>query len=286
MVPLILEKIYRKQLKPKLERFSMRMLLRTPGINRQIKHTIRRKLIDLFGGEFREIIIGGAALNHEVESFLTEIGFPFTIGYGMTECGPLISYAPWNARQLGSAGRTIDVLEAKVIDPDPGSGIGEVCVRGENVMLGYYKSETATAETIDSEGWLHTGDLGTVDADTFIFLKGRCKSLILGASGQNIYPEEIEAKLNNMPCVLESVVIDRNEKLVALVFPDMEWIDQHGIAEADLAKIMENNRKDLNAQLPGFAQVTRIDLYPREFEKTPSKKIKRFLYTILGEPRE
>lgn len=286
MVPLILEKIYRKQLKPKLERFMMRMLLKTPGMSGHIKHTIRKKLIALFGGEFREIIIGGAALNHEVEAFLTGIGFPFTIGYGMTECGPLISYAPWDARRIGSAGSTIDVLESKVIEPDPDTGIGEVCVRGENVMMGYYKNDAASVEAIDPDGWLHTGDLGTIDSDSFIYLKGRCKSMILGASGQNIYPEEIEAKLNNMPCVLESVIIERNEKLVGLVYPDMECVDQRGITESDLSRLMEVNRLELNKQLAVYAQVFRIELYPREFEKTPSKKIKRFLYTILSESRE
>jgi long-chain acyl-CoA synthetase len=277
-VPLIMEKIYKKQLLPVLEKPSMKFLLNVPGINKVIHKKIRTKLIDVFGGNFHEIVIGGAALSKDVELFLNKIKFPFSIGYGMTECGPLISYAGWDKTKLGSAGKLVDNMEVKIDSSDPYNEVGEIMVRGENVMMGYYKNEKATKEVIDNDGWLHTGDLGIIDSENFIFIKGRSKSMLLGPSGQNIYPEEIEAKLNNLNYILESVVIENKGRLVALVYPDNETAKNDGVQEVQLEAIMENHRKNLNKELPVYMNLSRIRIYPEEFEKTPKKNIKRFLY--------
>ncbi len=281
-VPLILEKIYRKQIKVMLDKGSIKLLGKTPVLKGMLHRKINTKLKNAFGGEFFQIVIGGAALNAEVEAFLREIGFPCTVGYGMTECGPLISYSDWRETRFRSVGRVVDTLEARIDAPDPETGVGEICVRGENVMTGYYKNDEAGREAIDDEGWLHTGDMGTMDDEGFIYIKGRSKNMILGPSGQNIYPEEIEAKLNYMPFVQESLVLERNGRIVALVYPDMELVEKKNLSESTLRERMEENLKALNDKLPAFSNVAEIELYPEEFEKTPSKKIKRFLYTIAS----
>lgn len=279
-VPLVIEKIYKKQLLPKISKGSMKTLLKVPGLNGVIHKKIRQKLVDVFGGNFHEVVIGGAALNQEVELFFNKIKFPFSIGYGMTECGPLISYANWDKTKLGSAGKIVDSMEVTIDSPDPYKEVGEILVRGENLMLGYYKNPEATKAALDADGWLHTGDLGLIDKENFIFIKGRSKSMILGPSGQNIYPEEIEARLNNLSFVMESVVVDKDHKLVALVYPDYEAVDKQGISEQGLQEIMENHRKMLNNELPSYMNLTGIRIYPEEFEKTPKKSIKRFLYSL------
>ncbi|UCH94153.1 MAG: AMP-binding protein [Candidatus Aminicenantes bacterium] len=282
-VPLLIEKIYKTRLKPELDKAAIKVLTKVPGLSGLIHKKIRQKLIEVFGGNFLEIVIGGAALNEEVENFLKKIKFPFTVGYGMTECGPLISYTPsWVGHKKFSVGRLMDTLEIRVDSSltHTTDGSGEIQVRGENVMTGYYKNEEATKETIDENGWLHTGDIGMLDGDGFIYIKGRHKDMLLGPSGQNIYPEEIEAKLNNMPYVEESLVIEKDKQIVALVYPNMEAVDAEGLNEKDLQDKMEANRELINQQLPGYSRVTKIELFPEEFEKTPTKKIKRFLYTI------
>jgi Long-chain acyl-CoA synthetases (AMP-forming) len=280
-VPLIIEKIYKKQILPTLNKRPMKMLLSVPLLDKKIFQQVNKKLTDVFGGNFIEIIIGGAPLNAEVEEFLKKIKFQFTVGFGMTECGPLISYASWKENQLGSCGKILPTLEIMIDSPDPQNLVGEILVRGENVMIGYYKNEEATNIAISPEGWLHTGDLGVIDSEGFIYIKGRSKSMILGPSGQNIYPEEIEAKLNNMPFIQESLVVERNNRLVALIYPDYEAADEAGINTNDLEIIMEENRKNLNELLPTFMQLAKTKLYPEEFEKTPKKSIKRFLYSTV-----
>ena len=278
-VPLILEKIYKNQILPMISKGAMRWTLAVPFLDSLIYSKIRKKLIDAFGGEFEQVIVGGAALNHEVEEFLHKIKFPFTVGYGMTECGPLISYTPWREFIVGSAGKTIPVMESKVLSSDPEHIPGEICVRGANRMKGYYKNPKATEEVIDKDGWLHTGDMGTRTPDGTLFLRGRNKTMILSSSGQNIYPEEIEAKLNNMPYVAESLVVERDGKLAALVYPDYEAVDKLGLGIADLDSTMENVRKELNKIVAPYEQISKIILMQHEFEKTPKKSIKRFLYT-------
>ncbi len=281
-VPLVIEKIYKKNLKPKLDKPALKILTKVPGINSVILKKIRQKLIDVFGGNFLEIVIGGAALNEEVENFLMKIKFPFTIGYGMTECGPLISYIQAPRHKKGAVGTVMDTLKVR-IDPSvtgASDGTGEIQVKGENVMLGYYKNEKATEETIEKDGWLHTGDIGFIDDEGYIYIKGRHKSMLLGASGQNIYPEEIEAQLNNMPYVEESLVIEKDKKFVALVYPNMEAVDSEKLSEQQLLDKMEHNRKTINEQLPAFVKISKIELYPKEFDKTPTRKIKRYLYTF------
>lgn len=278
-VPLILEKIYKNQILPMISKGTVRWTLMVPLLDTLVYSKIRKRLIDAFGGEFNQVIVGGAALNHEVEEFLHKIKFPFTVGYGMTECGPLISYSPWNEFIPGSAGKTIPDMESKVLSSDPENVPGEICVRGVNRMKGYYKNPEATEAVIDSEGWLHTGDMGTRNSDGVLFLRGRNKTMILSSSGQNIYPEEIEAKLNNMPFVAESLVVERDGKLVALVYPDYEAMDKLGVALADMDSTMENVRKELNKIVAPYEQITKIVLMPNEFEKTPKRSIKRFLYT-------
>ena len=278
-VPLIIEKIYKKQIQPLLAKPSMRWVLSIPFLDQPVLGQIRKRLIDAFGGEFSEIVIGGAPLNAEVEEFFNKIKFPFTVGYGMTECAPLISYSHATDFKPKSSGKLLDSMEAKIIHPSPDTGIGEICVRGENVMTGYYKNPEATALIFDQDGWLHTGDLGKVDAEGNVFIRGRNKTLILSASGQNIFPEEIEAKLNNMPFVMESLVIETNKKLIALVYPDYDGLDVEHIDQNKLDFLMEENRKSLNMMLASYEKVSKIQLFPHEFEKTPKKSIKRYLYS-------
>ncbi len=282
LVPLIVEKIYKKQIQPLLSKPRLRWVLSIPFLDQPILNQIRKKLMEAFGGEFSQIVIGGAPLNAEVEEFFHKIKFPYTIGYGMTECAPLISYSDYREFAPKSAGKLLDIMEAKLDNQDPETGIGEICVKGENVMTGYYKNTEATDSVIDKEGWLHTGDLGTIDEKGNIFIRGRNKSMILGASGQNIYPEEIEAKLNNMPYVLESLIIDGHGKLIALVYPDYEAVDADKINEKQLEEVMEENRKSLNSIVASYETVSKIKLYPNEFEKTPKKSIKRYLYNNVA----
>jgi len=277
-VPLIIEKIYKKQIQPLLARPSMRWVLSIPFLDQPVLAQIRKKLIDAFGGEFSEIVIGGAPLNAEVEEFFSKIKFPFSVGYGMTECAPLISFSHAHDFIPKSSGKLLDVLEAKIMEPNPVTGVGEICVRGENVMQGYFKNPEATSLILDQDGWLYTGDLGTIDEEGNVYIRGRNKTMILSASGQNIYPEEIEAKLNNMPFVMESLVIESNKKLIALVCPDYEALDFEHIEQNQLDNLMEENKKLLNSMVASYESVSKIQLYPHEFEKTPKKSIKRYLY--------
>ena len=277
-VPLILEKIYRKQIVPMITRRAIRWALAVPLIDGAIYAKIRHKLVEAFGGEFEEVIIGGAPLNSEVEEFLHRIKFPFTVGYGMTECAPLISYTPWREFRTGTCGRTLPNMESKIVSDDPERIPGEICVRGQNRMKGYYKNPKVTAEVIDEEGWLHTGDMGTRAADGTLSIKGRYKTMILSASGQNIYPEEIEAKLNNMPYVAESLVVERGKGLTAIVYPDYERMDADGIEVSQLPEFMERNRVELNGLVAPYEKIDHVQLIPNEFEKTPKKSIKRYLY--------
>lgn len=277
-VPLIIEKIIKKNVLPKLETPTMKLLLKLPIINDKIKATVREQVIQAFGGNFYEIIIGGAAFNQEVEQFLKSIDFPFTVGYGMTECGPIICYEDWKRFKLGSCGKAAPRMEVKILSPDPENIPGEIVTRGPNVMLGYYKNEEATREVLDADGWLHTGDLATMDAEGNVSIKGRSKNMLLGPSGQNIYPEEIEDKLNNMPYISESLIVQQNEKLVALIYPDFDDAFAHGLNNTDIERVMEENRVALNQELPAYSQIFKVKIYPEEFEKTPKKSIKRFLY--------
>ncbi len=279
-VPLILEKIYKKMILPQLSKTTMKLALNVPLLDTRIYAQIRKKLNLAFGGRFREVIVGGAAMNDEVTTFLSKIKFPFTIGYGMTECGPLISYDHSDEFIPGSCGKILkDIMEVRIDSEDPYNVVGEIQVRGENVMKGYYKNEDATRDIFTEDGWLRTGDLGTIDHDNRIYIRGRSKTMILGASGQNIYPEEVESKLNNLPFVMESIVIEKNGKLVGLVYPDYETVDSTGISHEDLPVIMEENRVELNKLLAPYEALSSIQLYPTEFEKTPKKSIKRYLYS-------
>ena len=278
-VPLVIEKIYKKRILPALEKPVIKFLLKVPGIQNLLYKKVRASLVETFGGNFHEIVIGGAPLNHEVESFFRKIKFPFTIGYGMTECGPLISYDTWTSFRPSSAGKLVDRIEVRIDSKDPYNEVGEILIKGTNVMLGYYKNEKATTDAIDSEGWLHTGDLGIIDADNFIYIRGRCKNMLLGPSGQNIYPEEMEAKLSNYPFVLECVITEREKRLVAFVYADPELIEAEKTSEARLREIMEDNCRQVNKELPKFAQLSSIILVDQEFEKTPKRNIKRYLYT-------
>lgn len=279
-VPLILEKIYKKMIAPQLNKRSLRLVLNIPLLDTRIYAKIRKRLIDAMGGRFREVIVGGAAMNQEVADFLYKIKFPFTIGYGMTECGPLISYDHNDVYVPGSCGQVLKgIMQVRIDSDDPYNKVGEIQVHGENVMKGYYKNEEATANVFTDDGWLKTGDLGTIDANNRIYIRGRSKSMILGPSGQNIYPEEIESKLNNLPFVMESVVIERNGKLVGLVYPDYDTVDSTGISHDDLPIIMEQNRTELNKLLAPYEAITQLQLYPTEFEKTPKRSIKRYLYS-------
>ncbi|MBQ7211965.1 MAG: AMP-binding protein [Muribaculaceae bacterium] len=279
-VPLVLEKIYKKQILPMITKQAMRWTLAIPFLDKALYRIINKKLVDSFGGNFEEIIIGGAPLNHEVEDFLHRIKFPFTVGYGMTECGPLISHTKWHDFVVGSSGRVLEgIMECRIDSPDPENIPGEILVRGENRMLGYYKNPEATAAVIDKDGWMRTGDMGTMNPDGTLFIKGRSKTMILTASGQNIYPEEIESKLNNMPFVQESLVVERSGKLVALVYPDFEMMDANEMTADRLPEVMEQVRKELNKIVAPYEQVAKIQLIANEFEKTPKRSIKRYLYT-------
>lgn len=278
-VPLIIEKIIKKNVLPKLETLKMKVLLKVPIINDKIKATVREQMIQGFGGNFYEVIIGGAAFNQEVEKLLKSIDFPYTVGYGMTECGPIICYEDWKRFKPGSCGKAAPRMEVRIDSPDPQNIVGEILTRGDNVMLGYYKNPEATAQILDADGWLHTGDLGVMDEEGNVTIKGRSKNMLLGPSGQNIYPEEIEEKLNNLPFVAECIVIQQNDnKLVALIYPDFEDAYSQGMSDSDIEAAMEENRTTLNAELPAYSQISRIKIYPEEFEKTPKKRIKRFLY--------
>ena len=283
-VPLVIEKIYKNVIQPIINKKTMKWALSIPLLDGQIYGQIRKKLIDALGGRFKEVIIGGAAMNPEVEEFFHRIKFPFTIGYGMTECAPLISYAPWNEFVPTSSGRVLDIMEARICKENPDDKLGEIQVRGENVMTGYYKNPEATKEVFTEDGWLRTGDLGTLDDDNNLYIRGRSKTMILSSSGQNIFPEEIEARLNNMPFVLESLVIERNKRLVALVYADYEALDSLGLNQPDnLKTIMDENLKNLNNSVAAYEKVSQIQLYPTEFEKTPKRSIKRYLYNSIAE---
>lgn len=277
-VPLVIEKIYKKQISPLLKKPAIKVLVKIPGLNQLLFSKIKSKLVNVFGGNFTELVIGGAALSHETEQFFRKIGFPFTIGYGMTECGPLISYSGWKKFKLESAGKTVDSLEAQIDSADPERIEGEILVRGENVMDGYFKNEKATEEVLGKDGWLHTGDMGLIDKDGVIFIKGRVKNMILGSSGQNIYPEEIESVINNRQLVLESVVVQENGKIVAMVVPDQEVMRARKMSKESLPRIFEFYRKDANKKLPAYAQVAKFIIREEEFEKTPKKSIKRYMY--------
>ncbi len=277
-VPLILEKIYKKMIQPQISKTAVSWVLKMPLLDKVVLNKIREKLLNAFGGEFSQIIIGGAPLNAEVEAFLRRIKFPVTVGYGMTETAPLISFTPWTEFRSQSCGQVLEgFMEARIANPDA-DGVGEIQVRGENVMMGYYKNEQATKESFTADGWLRTGDLGIIDKDGFIYIKGRCKTMLLGPSGQNIYPEEIEAKINNMPYVLESLVLQKDTRLVALVCPDFEAVDADKLTQDQLEVVMEENRKLVNAELAAYEQINELRIFNHEFEKTPKKSIKRFLY--------
>ena len=280
-VPLIIEKIIKKKVFPKIQNNKMRLLLNMPVISKKVNQEICEKVTNAFGGKFYEIIVGGAAFNQEVESFLHRIEFPYTVGYGATECAPIIAYADYKTFKPGSCGRTVIHMELKIDSPDPINVPGEILAKGLNVMLGYYKNEEATKQTLDKNGWYHTGDLGTIDEEGNVFIKGRSKNMLLSANGQNIYPEEIEDKLNSMTMVNESVVIQNGDKLIGLVHPDYDEAKTMGFTNDDLANIMEQNRQELNATLPVYSKLTAIKLQEEEFEKTPKKSIKRFLYTTI-----
>lgn len=277
-VPLIIEKIIKKNILPKVDNKIGKLLLHVPIINDKIKHKARQEAMAAFGGNFEEIIIGGAPFNAEVEAFLRLIGFPYTIAYGMTECGPIICSSYWSDIKHQSCGKATNRMEVKIDSADPENIAGEIICKGENMMLGYYKHPEATAQIIDRNGWLHTGDLGVMDKDGCVFVKGRSKNLLLTSAGQNIYPEEIESKLNNMPYVSESLIVLQNEKLVALIYPDFDDAFAHGLTQKDIETAMDINRNELNLQLPAYAQISKVKIYPEEFEKTAKKSIKRFLY--------
>ena len=277
-VPLVIEKIIRKKVFPKIQTPRMQLLLQLPVIAQKVRETICQEVKKAFGGNFFEIIIGGAAFNQEVEQFLHRINFPYTVGYGATECAPIICYSDWRSFAPGSCGRAAKNMEVRIDSRDPENIPGEILTRGLNVMLGYYKNEEATRETIDAQGWYHTGDLGTMDEYGNVFINGRSKNMLLSANGQNIYPEEIEDKLNSMTLVVESIVVQRDTKLVALVHPDLDEARSLGFTKEDLQGIMEQNRNGLNQSLPAYEKISEIEIYEEEFAKTPKKSIKRYLY--------
>ena len=278
-VPLVIEKIYKKQLLPVINKPLMKILLVIPGINRLLFNKICKTLTDTFGGRFKEIVIGGAAFNPEAEKFFKRIGLRFSVGYGMTECGPLISYASWDTTKLGASGRAVDTLEVTIDSADPQKQLGEIILRGDNVMSGYYKNEKATKDIIDDKGWMHTGDLGIIDNEGNIFIKGRSKTMILGPSGKNIFPDEIEAIINNMDYIAESLVIAEDNKLIGLIFPDYEMMKRDNISEEQLIAILDKTKKEVNEKIPDFMAVSKFRIHPEEFAKTPKRSIKRFLYT-------
>lgn len=277
-VPLIVEKIIKKNILPRVDNTIGKLLLRVPIINDKIKASARKAAMEIFGGEFNDIIIGGAPFNADVERFLKQIGFPYTIAYGMTECGPIICSSRWQDLKLASCGKAASRMEVHIDSNDPAHRAGEIICRGENLMLGYYKNPEATAQIIDIRGWLHTGDLATMDSEGNVTVRGRSKNMLLTASGQNIYPEEIESKLNNMPYVAESLIVLQNDKLVALIYPDFDEAFARGLQQSDVEEAMEQNRQELNQQLPAYCQITKVKIHFEEFEKTAKKSIKRFLY--------
>ena len=277
-VPLIIEKIYKNKVKPILEKAGIRFALKVPGLDQMITNKIKAELIKAFGGEFYEVIIGGAAFNKEVETFFKRMGFPFTVGYGMTECAPIITYSDWKTEKIYSCGEIVPNMEMKIDSPDPQNIPGELLVRGANVFLGYYKNPEATAETLDEDGWLHTGDMGIIDADGSLFLRGRSKCMILGPSGQNIYPEEIEAALDIRPYFIESLVIEDEGGLTALVFPDFDQGAKDGMSQKEFAKYIKSTLPDINKDLPNYARLKKIEVMSEAFERTPKKSIKRYLY--------
>ena len=277
-VPLIIEKIVKNKIFPELEKPLIKLLLKVPYLDQKVLDTIAKKLNDSFGGKFGEVVIGGAALNKEVEEFLRSIKFRYTVGYGMTECGPLVAYEQWDTFKKGSVGRIVDRMEVRIDSADPAKEVGEILVRGMNVMLGYYKNPEATKAVMMRDGWMRTGDLGTIDSDGFLYIRGRSKTMILGPSGQKIYPEEIEDRLNNMLYVAESLIISQGGKLVALIYPDWEQVDKAGIQHSEIEKLMQQNVDLLNAEMPSYSKVSCFKLYQEEFEKTPKRSIKRYLY--------
>ena len=277
-VPLIVEKIIKKNILPRVDNTIGKLLLRVPIINDKIRASARKAAMEIFGGEFNDIIIGGAPFNADVERFLKQIGFPYTIAYGMTECGPIICSSRWQDLKLASCGKAASCMEVRIDSNDPAHRAGEIICRGENLMLGYYKNPEATAQIIDVRGWLHTGDLATMDSEGNVTVRGRSKNMLLTASGQNIYPEEIESKLNNMPYVAESLIVLQNDKLVALIYPDFDEAFARGLQQSDIEEAMEQNRQELNQQLPAYCQITKVKIHFEEFEKTAKKSIKRFLY--------
>jgi len=279
-VPLILEKIYKKMILPQLNKTTMKLALTVPLLDSRIYAQICKKLVDSMGGRFREVIVGGASMNEEVMNFLYKIKFPFTLGYGMTECGPLVCYDHHYEYVLGTCGQVLKgIMQARIDSDDPKNVVGEIQIKGENVMKGYYKNEEATKNAFTDDGWLRTGDLGTIDENNRITIRGRCKTMILGPSGQNIYPEEIESKLNNLPFVMESIIVEKDGKLIGLVYPDYDTVDNTGVSHEDLPLILEQNRIELNKLLAPYESVSKLQLYPMEFEKTPKKSIKRYLYS-------
>jgi len=278
-VPLILEKVIKKNVFPLLEKKLIKFAIAIPGVKQAFYKKIRKQLLTVFGGSLHEMVIGGAPLNAEVEKFLKDIKFPFTIGYGMSECGPLISYAAWDAHRYRSSGRIVRYLEAKIDSPDPLNIPGDILVKGEQVMTGYYKNAEATKEVFTSDGWLNTGDIGLIDKDNFIFIKGRSKNLILGGGGENIYPEAIEQSFNNLPYVQESLVLERDNKLVVLVYPDVDEADKNDISESMYQQLMEQNKDLYNEKVPAYAKIKEVKIVPEPFLKTPTQKIKRYMYT-------
>lgn len=281
-VPLIIEKIYKSKVKPVLEKAGIRFVMKLPGLEQVVMNKIKTELVNAFGAEFYEVIIGGAAFNKEVEAFFKKMEFPFTVGYGMTECAPIITYDDYKTAKLYSCGRIVPNMEMKVDSPDPQNIPGELLVRGANVFLGYYKNEEATREVLEENGWFHTGDMGVIDADGYLFLRGRSKCMILGPSGQNIYPEEVEAVLDTRPYVLESLVIEENDGLTALIFPDFDLAAKEGMSQAAFIKYMENTLPEVNKELPNYAKLKKIEVMSEAFERTPKKSIKRYLYQRNG----
>lgn len=277
-VPMVVEKIIRKNVFPKVQSTATRMLLKMPVVSKKVKERISAIVMEAFGGNAYELVTGGAALNKEIEDFLVSINFPVTSGYGATECGPMVTYSDYKDFVPGSCGTPVLNMEVKIVSPDPANVPGEVITRGENVMLGYYKNEEATKEVLDKDGWYHTGDLGTMSADGHLFLRGRIKNMLLGSNGQNVYPEEIEDKLNSMSMVSECIVVQRGDKIVGLVYPDFDEVKEMGFSQSDLQEIMEQNRLELNNMLPSFCHLSAIELRDEEFAKTPKKSIKRYLY--------
>ena len=280
LVPLILEKIVRKGVFPQLEKFSIKTMRSLPLLRSMVNNKLREKLIEALGGNFYEVIAGGAALSRDVEEFLRGVKFPFTVGYGMTECAPIIGYADWKVARTGSCGKAAPRMEVKIDSEDPVNVPGEILTRGENVMLGYFKKEDETQKVLDADGWLHTGDMGVIDRDGFIYIKGRCKTMFLGPSGQNIYPEDIESLMNANPYISEAIVVQREGKLVGLIYPDFMNRSINAVKNdpAAIEKIIDKQRASINKNLPQYEQVARFEIVEKEFEKTPKKSIKRFLY--------